>query len=567
MTVSYVSKLSFNSTDYTIKDKNALHSAGSVAFASLPTPSASNLGNVYNVTDAFTSNSNFIVGNKSYTAGTDVVVVENYTETYYAFYSSNYDEVIYTKSGPDAIYLGERVYTYDGSEMTGAGTINSLAVPPTVSTSIIYSWFDDNETFHYDDNEYDASQNVTITGTTPSYKYDTLGGENELPLQTSQSGKFLTTNGSVVSWANVPTEIPSQSGNSGKFLTTNGSAVSWATLPSEIEWATYGTTTLQEVQDWYNAGKLVLCSNGNIIFKLTTCQPTIAIFTTILDHEQKVVILHNNNSWSSNSTTFQTQIPAGTSGNIVTYSGTAGTVGSATINDIVPSQTSQSGKVLTTNGTAVSWTNFPTVDQTYDGTSTNAQSGVAVKSAIDTAISSVYKPAGYVSFASLPTPASTNLGNVYNVTDAFTTDSRFVEGAGKSYPAGTNVVIIDAGSSTYKFDVLAGFVDLSGYQLSSTAVTHTASTAVGNSTTPVYIASDGTATTIGYTIAKSVPSDAVFTDTTYSVMTGAGASTAGTSGLTPAPSAGDDNKYLKGDGTWSSLTWTYNSSTETLTIV
>ena len=57
-----------------------------------------------------------------------------------------------------------------------------------------------------------------------------------LPSQTSQSGKFLTTNGTSASWANIPTEIPSQSGQNGKFLTTNGSSVSWATvnaLPSQ----------------------------------------------------------------------------------------------------------------------------------------------------------------------------------------------------------------------------------------------------------------------------------------------------------------------------------------------
>lgn len=35
-----------------------------------------------------------------------------------------------------------------------------------------------------------------------------------------------------------------------------------------------------------------------------------------------------------------------------------------------------------------------------------------------------------------------------------------------------------------------------------------------------------------------------------STMTGAGASAAGTKGLVPAPSAGDENKFLAGDGTW-----------------
>ena len=38
-----------------------------------------------------------------------------------------------------------------------------------------------------------------------------------------------------------------------------------------------------------------------------------------------------------------------------------------------------------------------------------------------------------------------------------------------------------------------------------------------------------------------------------SVMTGAGTSTAGTSGLVPAPAAGDNDNFLKGDGTWGSV--------------
>lgn len=84
------------------------------------------------------------------------------------------------------------------------------------------------------------------------------------------------------------------------------------------------------------------------------------------------------------------------------------------------------------------------------------------KTEIDSKISSVYKPAGSAAFTSLPTPAAGNLGNVYNVTDAFTTTATFVEGTGNKHPAGTNVVVVKVGTA-YKFDVLAGFVDLSGY--------------------------------------------------------------------------------------------------------
>lgn len=78
------------------------------------------------------------------------------------------------------------------------------------------------------------------------------------------------------------------------------------------------------------------------------------------------------------------------------------------------------------------------------------------------AVSSVYKPAGSVAYAELPELSETVLGNVYNVTDKFTTDARFVEGADKKHPAGTNVVVVKV-VEEYKFDVLAGFVDLSGH--------------------------------------------------------------------------------------------------------
>lgn len=52
-------------------------------------------------------------------------------------------------------------------------------------------------------------------------------------------------------------------------------------------------------------------------------------------------------------------------------------------------------------------------------------------------------------------------------------------------------------------------------------------------------------------------------DTTYSVMRAATASAAGTSGLVPAPDAGKQGQYLRGDGTWGTPTnTTYNDATQ-----
>lgn len=98
------------------------------------------------------------------------------------------------------------------------------------------------------------------------------------------------------------------------------------------------------------------------------------------------------------------------------------------------------------------------VDTTFDPTSENAVSGVAVKEAIDEAVQSMYKPGGSILFSNLPELSVNVLGFVYNITDAFTTDTRFVEGAGTECAAGTNVVVVNTGTSqnpVYKFDILA----------------------------------------------------------------------------------------------------------------
>lgn len=93
----------------------------------------------------------------------------------------------------------------------------------------------------------------------------------------------------------------------------------------------------------------------------------------------------------------------------------------------------------------------------------NVSDGVTsskVSEMISSAISGVYTPKGTIAFASLPTAAAGNRGWVYNISDAFTTTAAFVEGAGHSYGAGTNVVCVDAGSGTYQWDVLAGTIDM-----------------------------------------------------------------------------------------------------------
>ena len=74
----------------------------------------------------------------------------------------------------------------------------------------------------------------------------------------------------------------------------------------------------------------------------------------------------------------------------------------------------------------------------------------------------------------------------------------------------------------------------------------------GSATKPVYI-SGGKPVACTYSLGKDVPSNAVFTDHTYAKMTAATASAAGKEGLVPAPAAGAQGKFLRGDGTWQAI--------------
>lgn len=90
------------------------------------------------------------------------------------------------------------------------------------------------------------------------------------------------------------------------------------------------------------------------------------------------------------------------------------------------------------------------------------QTGEQVTAAISAKVSSAYRAGGSAAFADMPELTEANLGLVVNVTEKFTTTDSFVEGAGKKHPAGTNVAVVQVGEE-YKYDALAGFVDLSGY--------------------------------------------------------------------------------------------------------
>lgn len=119
------------------------------------------------------------------------------------------------------------------------------------------------------------------------------------------------------------------------------------------------------------------------------------------------------------------------------------------------------------------------INNKADAGTSLADYGIAdayTKDEVDGKLSSVYKPGGSKTAAELVAALliSANEGKVYNASEPVTSTTNFTDGGGKTYPAGTNFVVIETApadnsdpenpvAATYKFDALAGFIDLSGY--------------------------------------------------------------------------------------------------------
>ncbi|MBQ7594171.1 MAG: hypothetical protein IJU48_07445 [Synergistaceae bacterium] len=92
-----------------------------------------------------------------------------------------------------------------------------------------------------------------------------------------------------------------------------------------------------------------------------------------------------------------------------------------------------------------------TVKQLQKSSQKAFSKAAALEEAINNKLTSVYKIKGSLAFASLTSAllVKANEGNVYNITDAFTTTADFIEGAGKKHTAGSNVVIVETTPAVY----------------------------------------------------------------------------------------------------------------------
>lgn len=237
------------------------------------------------------------------------------------------------------------------------------------------------------------------------------------------ANNFLDKNGLLYLWQKITNKFVAK--ESGKGLSTNDFTTELKTKLDAIE-----AGAQKNVKPDWNA---VSGTAGEILNK-----PTIPTKTSQLQNDSNFITVE--------------QVPEG-----------------AVASNTVPKMDSATGSVGTETEFARGDHVHPSDSTKADKATTLAGYGITdayTKTELDGKLSSTYKPGGSSDFASLPTPDAAHSGMVYSMTEGFTTDERFIEGAGKQYPIGTNVAVIQVmveDTPEYKFDVLAGFVDLSGY--------------------------------------------------------------------------------------------------------
>lgn len=266
-----------------------------------------------------------------------------------------------------------------------------------------------------------TTNGTTITWGTPTVPTDISDLTDEqnlldvIPSQVNNSGKVLTTNGTTLSWALVPSPIPSQAGNVGRFLTTNGSAVSWASpYPAQPG----------------NSGKFLTTDGTTVSWGVLTEQINLAGLADVAVTSPTVgqVLKYNGSSW---------------------YNATDSIGDSLTIDDLtdVVVTNPSDGQVLKYDAGTSRWIN--SVDSTGSGSAVSRNTASSITSSLANGATgnlTITGHKGYVLYK-IQTSAAAWV-RIYVDTASRTADASRAEGADPNPSAGVVAEVITTGAQT-----------------------------------------------------------------------------------------------------------------------
>lgn len=360
--------------------------------------------------------------------------------------------------------------------------------------------------------------------------------------------------------------LPSSAAN--QFLQTNANnEITWGTLPEALDKVyivTYGSSvSVNTVSAERQAGKAVFCSKGNALLPLQAIGSNICSFNGVIGAENSTgmnglimahVELMGTGMWGYS--TISIPKPTGTSKTltidtdgtvawtatpVIPQEMTGATAQGAGASGLVPAPAAgDQAKFLKGDGTWDTVADSPLFMAKYTATTGNA-----MKAAIQSGKAVMCHARGYApsQFGLLGKCDLNN--NKYQFLYIYKNTNAYAQQLGDI--AFRMVFCNNSGASwfgqiaqlTFKAPTAAGQVmkstsnGMGEFDWTLSTVSEVPTSAVGDAGKVLSVNSSGTAEWI-------LPSN----------MTGATASTDGASGLVPAPLAGDQAKFLKGDGTW-----------------
>jgi hypothetical protein len=208
------------------------------------------------------------------------------------------------------------------------------------ATDTVWVW--DSDTSAWKDTDT-KGQVTSVNGQTGAVTVDTL------PSQTGNAGKFLTTNGTDASWNNYIQYIAAKTYYVGTTASGNGPRFSWNSIYQHLQYA-------DNIASRFSASQIraEYFYNGSVLFQMPST-PTggSGIVGKLLWADYTGATQGQVLSLDANLTPVWTTPSGG-----------------------LPSQTGQSGKFLTTDGTDASWSDKPLINQLAGGTLPTGSVGI-----------------------------------------------------------------------------------------------------------------------------------------------------------------------------------------------